>query len=249
MAGSVRGDRLVWKPPSSRTDRPSSTQRASAVQVEEIAESTVDGGSPGHRDARRGGRPAELYGASDDGNAAGTGVPRPPDAAGDGGVLRDRRVSRRGVDQGKEERDGLAGLRDECRGDDAGSGGVGVPGPVSDRGRLVALKGSVTGTDAAVLAGRGTNPRAGISAELGVACADPARMGGAPTIAAGGNEVAGGLCRSTGPPDGASQRGVAAGGDEGNQRECGRGQRTDARHVVAVDRGADTPPRTLGSTT
>src|SRR5512135_245598 len=85
--------------------------------------------------------------------------------------------------------------------------------------------------------------------ESGVACADTARVGGAPTIAAGGNEVAGGLCRSTGPPDSASQRGVAAGSDEDDQRECGRGQRTDARHVVAADRGADTPPRTLGATT
>src|SRR5512132_1011281 len=111
------------------------------------------------------------------------------------------------------------------------------------------LKGRSLGTDAAVLAGRGTNPRAGISTESGVACADTARVGGAPTIAAGGNEVAGGLCRSTGPPDDASQRGVAAEGDEDNQRERGRGQGTDARHVVAVDRGADTPPRTLGSTT
>src|SRR5512142_2572781 len=119
--------------------------RAQARQ-EAVVSRRIDGGSTGHRAARRGGRPAGLYDASDDGNAAGTGVPRPPGAAGDGGVLRDRRVSRRGVDQGKAERDGLAGLRDECRGDDAGSGGVGVPGPVSDRGRLVALKGSVAGT-------------------------------------------------------------------------------------------------------
>src|SRR5512142_2136587 len=222
--------------------------RAKAGQ-EAVVPRRIDGGSSGHRDARRGGRLAELYGASDDGDAAGPGVPRPPGAAGDGGVLRDRGGSRRGADPGKEEGDGLAGLRDECRGDDVGSGGVGVPGPVSDRGRLVALEGSVAGADAAVLAGRGTNPGAGLSAESGVACADPARMGGAPTIAAGGNEVAGGLCRSTGPPDSASQRGVAAGSDEDDQRECGRGQRTDARHVVAVDRGADTPPRTLGSTT
>ena len=37
--------------------------------------------------------------------------------------------------------------------------------------------------------------------------------------------------------------------DEDDQRERGRGQRADARAVVAVDRGAKTPPRTLGSAT
>jgi hypothetical protein len=40
MAGSVQGDRLAWKPPSSRTGRPLSTQRVSAAQVGKVAEST-----------------------------------------------------------------------------------------------------------------------------------------------------------------------------------------------------------------
>ena len=129
------------------------------------------------------------------------------------------------------------------------AGGVGVPGPVSDRGRLVAAEGPAAGTDAAVLAGRGADPRAGVFAEPGVAGADAGGVGGARAAAAGGVEVAGDLCRSAGPQDGTSQRGVAAGGDEDDQRERGRGQRADARAVVAVDRGAETPPRTLGSTT
>jgi transposase len=40
---------------------------------------------------------------------------------------------------------------------------------------------------------------------------------------------------------------VAVGGDEDDQRERGRGQRADARAVVAVVGGAGTPPRTLES--
>ena len=73
----------------------------------------------GHRDARRGGGLAELHGASADDDAAGAGLPGPPGAAGDGRVLRDRGAPGRGADRGEEAGDGLAGLRDERRGDDA----------------------------------------------------------------------------------------------------------------------------------
>ena len=156
-------------------------------------------------------------------------------AAGDGGVLRDRRVSRRDADQGKEEGDGLAGIRYECLGAGVGAGGVGLPGPVSDRGRLVTAEGPAFGIDPDVPAGRAEDARAGVSVESGVARAELAGVGGARTTATGGSEVTGSLCRSVGPQDGASQRRTAAEGDEDNQRQCGRGQRTDARHVVTVD--------------
>src|SRR4051812_3965018 len=108
----------------------------------------VGTGGEGHRGPRRGGRLAVLHGASADDDAAGAGVSGPPRAVGDRGLLRDRRVPGRGPDRAEEAGDGLAGLRDECPGADAAAGGVGLPGPVSDRGRLVAVEGPVAGPDA-----------------------------------------------------------------------------------------------------
>src|SRR3954453_20251660 len=89
------------------------------------------------------------------------------------------------------------------------------------------------------------NPGAGVSAESRVTDPDAAGVGGARTTAQRGGEIAGDLRRSARPADGASQRGVVVAGDEDDQRQRGRGQRTDTRNVVAVDCGAETPPRTL----
>src|SRR5262245_53187606 len=158
-------------------------------------------------------------------------------------------MSGRGADRGEEAGDGLAGLRDECRGAGAAAGGVGVPGPVSDRRRLVAVERAVAGPDAGLPPGRGAHPGIGLLAQSGVACVDPVGVGGSRAAAPGRGPVAGGLCRSARPPDGPSQRGTAAGCAEDNQHQCRRGEWADACAVVAVDGGAKAPPGTLGSTT
>jgi transposase len=64
-----------------------------------------------------------------------------------------------------------------------------------------------------------------------------------------GVKLQGGLCRSAGPQDGAAQRRVAAGGDEDDHHQCGRGRWPGLRHAVAFDKGTETPPRPLGSST
>jgi hypothetical protein len=83
--------------------------------------------------------------------------------------------------------------------------------------------------------------------ERRVACAEPAGVGGTRAAAGGEDEVAGRLRRPAGPSDGPPQCGTAAEGDAGDQRQRGRGQRAGPRAALAVDPGAETPPRTLGS--
>src|SRR5665811_1563923 len=131
-------------------------------------------------------------------------------------------------DRGEEKGAGVAGLRHERWSDEFAAGGVGVPRAISDRGRLVTAEGPAAGIDTAVLAGRGADPRSGAFVELGVACVDAGGVGGARASPGGRVEDGGDLCGAAGPQDGTSQRGVAAGGDEDDQRERGGGQRADA---------------------
>src|ERR1019366_911020 len=180
---------------------------------EEAVPRGVDARGRGHRGTRGGGGLAELHGEGGNGGTPKTCQRNSSDAAGGGRVVRDRGASGEGADRVAEAGDGLAGIRDQRADVGVDAGGVGLPGSVPNRGRLVTPEGAVAGPDAAGLAGRGPHPGTGVPVECRVACAESGGVGGTRAIAKGEDEVAGRLRGPTGPSDGPPQCGTAAEGD------------------------------------